>query len=181
MEVGGGRWKWMLSELSCRICCKFPWKRTQRQELQELVPWAPGQDANKDYFCGMQATWGTLLRRPFCPHLLQAAKQRQILWGLGAATRESNCLTDKRVWGSQQSSGLVRGLSQMPVGMASLGKFCWLPIQQPCPLLHCQQNHSFIHVPSHGWMNSSHPWMKLVWSRPIMQLLSPLDSDWATG
>ena len=43
----------------------------------------------------------------------------------------------KKVWGSQQSSGLVKGLSQMSVRIASLGKFCGLPTQQPRPLLHC--------------------------------------------
>lgn len=31
------------------------------------------------------------------------------------------------------------------------------------------------------WMNSSHPRMNHVWSKPIMQLQSPLDSDWSRG
>lgn len=60
---------------------------------------------------------------------------------------EGLCLADqRRVWSSQQSSGLMRGLSQMPVATESLGKCCsFFPnIYVPFFMANRPQKHSFV-------------------------------------
>lgn len=105
---------------------KSPQKRDQRQKPQELFLGAPVQDWSQQCCCGTLATQGIL------PLLAAGSRAAWTLWGLVADLR--------RVWRRQQGSALVRGLSQRPVGVASLGKCRWLLH----PLLHSYQNHGLV-------------------------------------
>lgn len=123
---------------------KSPWRRNQRQELWEPFSGAPVQDCLQDCCRGTQVTQCTLLRRPFCPSLLQEATEPGDS-GWEQPLRRA-CLADqRRVWRSQQHSALVRGLSNA-YGYCLFGQMLWLLTQQSGPFLHSSQNHSLVPV-----------------------------------
>ena len=105
---------------------------------------APVQDWFQECCRGIQVTQCTLLRRPFCPSLLQEAMQprdsdrEQLL-------RRACPADQRRVWRSQQRSALVRGRSNA-YGWCRFGQMLWLLTQQPRPFPHSSQNHSLVPI-----------------------------------
>lgn len=122
MKVGEGRWEWMLSGPAYKSATKSPQKRGQRQELQVLFPWASLQDWSQGVLLWDPGNTGYTAKKAALPLFTAGHQAGLTFWKLGATTRESVCVLQvkKSLEQPAEQCGLVTGLSQMPMGIASL-------------------------------------------------------------